>query len=612
GESEGDKKETFRRVEARSVNEVHNRFWSDHENEEWEEDQDYMERTYYHLSEGAAERFKDLSYLPFDARVELRELRKSSGNRRERLNEIKDRVVLQRLGIGKIIRELRETVEANPDRTANELLEFVIERGEEYRLNEDQLDFFKISLEEYQRKHEAVKKYQERYVDAKDFFEACFEKVPHGRVNVTEGPISLHVECFDKRDYETAYTYGSGVDGFDAESSRRIKEASLRSSGAALRNVGVSDFDGTITIGKLDSRIGSGFDGSREEFVSNRGLDLKLREQQTDIEVSSGDGAKWKITFPEKNDDNSPREIELVSGDSENEELIASFKIMVPKGSNARGNLVDQARQVGKMDRSKFVELMSKGEYYGHVLFDAESVSIVSDEDDLKVKYTTKKKVSRISGFKAERTRKHEEEHLFDRLFEPIETRQRTWEVAEEVVETSSSIEEAVNIMLHYLVREERRTIRVDSQARTEMLAYFQDGTDPKEILEILNESSLYDYPKVFQEELLDVPERVVESISRVLSLVTYERREDKEEEKGYAEELLDAVELEVFEEEVLPFIDLVFRQEYKQDLEIWVNQIAQLQKKGYSRDEILSLLFSEAVNNWRNVVTMTPEKSSS
>ena len=46
-------------------------------------------------------------------------------------------------------------------------------------------------------------------------------------------------------------------------------------------------------------------------------------------------------------------------------------------------------------------------------------------------------------------------------------------------------------------------------------------------------------------------------------------------------------------------FIDKVFDEEYKQDLEKWISAVTILEQKGYARQEIVSMFYQEPVNHW-------------
>ena len=107
-------------------------------------------------------------------------------------------------GVALGIEKLRSTVNKDPDLNIEELEGLIEPLSKEYDISEEQFSNFQHAIEEYEKKHRSIKKYREMYPDDKELFTACFGSEPKGRIEVIEGPITLHFRCFDIRDYVVA------------------------------------------------------------------------------------------------------------------------------------------------------------------------------------------------------------------------------------------------------------------------------------------------------------------------------------------------------------------------------------------------------------------------
>ena len=68
------------------------------------------------------------------------------------------------------------------------------------------------------------------------------------------------------------------------------------------------------------------------------------------------------------------------------------------------------------------------------------------------------------------------------------------------------------------------------------------------------------------------------------------------EDEQGY---IVDYQRLSIPEEEIKPYVDIVFGEELVKDLRKWIDAVIQLEKMGYSRDDVLALLYQEPIDKW-------------
>lgn len=196
----------------------------------------------------------------------------------------------------------------------------------------------------------------------------------------------------------------------------------------------------------------------------------------------------------------------------------------------------------------------------------------------------------------SDKTRTHENQHQFDKLFMPAEIRYKKLEMIEQILSNeNSSTEELLRKLIRSYVKFERKNMGIDTQARDEIIAYYKDGSNINDILYVLAYNELYNYKDMepFKKQIFSIPSRVkeklTEDITEIISVV-----KDGEEVRRISEKDLD-----VHEFEIMTHIKPIFEEEYQNDLRKWLGSINILQKKGYSRDEIISLLYSEPVYAW-------------
>ncbi|MEI6238713.1 MAG: hypothetical protein WCP15_04255 [bacterium] len=190
----------------------------------------------------------------------------------------------------------------------------------------------------------------------------------------------------------------------------------------------------------------------------------------------------------------------------------------------------------------------------------------------------------------------HEDQHQFNKLFEPFEAKGNVIAMMRRVVEGSKTPEETIQKLIHGLVKLERRWMGFDSRARDEILAHYKEGKKIPQIMHNLTELKLYDYFDQYKISISKIPKRVKEELQKEISEVFY-----VDDAEGYPE-AINAQALEVDQPDILPYIDLVFKDEYRADLHRWTESITTLEKKGYTKDEIVDLLSQEPINSWQNL----------
>lgn len=219
---------------------------------------------------------------------------------------------------------------------------------------------------------------------------------------------------------------------------------------------------------------------------------------------------------------------------------------------------------------------ITKKHYKEAHLSDGVSIQRIKDKSDLHgvitVENTYNKKQNKDKEYKvsSDRTRVHEDMHVFNKLFVPKED-----EILNRIVSKLSRADN-IKVALDAHVRLKRRSLGIDTNARDEVLAFYKDGRSVANIYEILTTHSLYDYKnKPFYKHKIET----IPDFLRNKSIFKFRP--------------------ELTDEMIRQTIDRVFGEEYKRDILSWTQSIEKLESIGIQRDEIIRLLYQESAQKW-------------
>lgn len=201
----------------------------------------------------------------------------------------------------------------------------------------------------------------------------------------------------------------------------------------------------------------------------------------------------------------------------------------------------------------------------------------------------------------------HELQHLMNQFFIPLICRAEEEKALVDVARTAKSVEEGKRAIMEQMARAARRAIGIDNAARDEVLAYYKEGMTPKRIFSQLTMLTVYDYrnAKNYKDYIDALPESIARAMTETMSVV-FEMLNEQEGKK-----MRDVFPLLTHYSEVEPYVQKVFGEDYKKDLRRWIGALEALEKKGYTREEIVSMLYGERVTDWQAFVRRAPEKSS-
>ncbi|KKR09369.1 MAG: hypothetical protein UT37_C0023G0001, partial [Parcubacteria group bacterium GW2011_GWA2_39_18] len=217
---------------------------------------------------------------------------------------------------------------------------------------------------------------------------------------------------------------------------------------------------------------------------------------------------------------------------------------------------------------------------------------------------TYQRKIEKI-GIKDEQwsqgIRVHEEQHQFNHIFTPWPQQEDLFEILMKAAEREVPFDLAVKNLICDLAKRERAAF-ADDRARNEILAHYKDGGKPAEIYQTLSTNSIYDYKKNSPKNFARIPARIKEEIESDIFLIEEALRPDGDKTGS-------DLPLVISLKQVLQTVDKVFAEDYKADLQKWTGCVTTLEQKGYSRDEIMAMFYSEPLYRWDKIARRAKAK---
>ncbi len=572
------------------------------------------------LPETIIRKKESLGYEPFDATVELLKFRKNrhkldKAEQKKRLEFIKDELMRQEEGLSEIIADLRRMIKRTPDVSKERLFDYVKQAGRKYRLKSIQLLRLNSGINRYEEAHNMVDKYRELYPRDEDLFEACFGRHPHGKVDVQKGPSTLFFRCFDKSDYALVANYGR-IGGDESKLTQEHLNWSDKTIGVALDRVKQEELEKTVTAefagGALPEyriiknvphleRLKAGGE-SRFEIDS---IDSRV------LSISFGDEAKFIMHLGQRDFHGRPTRLWLKNVRSLQTRLL-DLRREHFSGDEEHGSLIDVLSPTGGRSLKHGAILRSGKRLFGEITIFYNHLEIKSAyAGEARINWSQSEGVLFPSS-QSEFVGVHEEQHQFNNFWEPLEFGLDVEEIMRRVATRAESPAKAKDDFLRLILKKERAELGIDSRGRDEILAYYQEGRDLKEIYQILSEShaqgGIYDPIDVFKSGVEKLPARVYENLFDKSFEVYFQQFVDIiADTTGVPKESAwDA--LKIKKDDIEALIKPVFGEDYRRDLWAWVEAVALLQRKGYKRVQIMSLLYAEPASSWPALSRRMPE----
>ena len=197
----------------------------------------------------------------FDPEKELVDIKTApKEEKKQKLQEFKEKLAHQKEGLARTQEELINAIRDNPDITWKELygkaLDLLIKYGAD-----EQKEKVREILSRYYWRHQAIKKAREQFPNESQLFEAVFGQFPRGKIEITEGPVTLYFRCHNLKDYAmiSEQTFLTGREPTWSEMKAAKSEGGVSISTSLIKNL-----QGTIIAERAMGDFG---DVQREIYV---------------------------------------------------------------------------------------------------------------------------------------------------------------------------------------------------------------------------------------------------------------------------------------------------------------------------------------------------------
>lgn len=535
-----------------------------------------------------------LDYEPFDARDALAQFRAERRSldpetAREKIEEIKGRVLEQQMGIAALVEDMRRMVLAEQQVEPELLRAIADDAARDFRLPSDDRSSLVEGVEKLIRRNQIVEKYKN--MAGESLYELCFGRKPVGKVAVVPGPVSLHLEIENEDDY--VHTYYRTPNPQPHSYTDEQKEEALRSQGLAFTELGHPELAGAISVARPayyehhQTEAGTETEiltlSVKDDFATLV-FDTELRGN---ITIERG-GVVYEIS---REHDPASKKVRTIIKDITRGDRILYDIELGPDEEFEQcilGEVGDRLFYVHVMDDS--LGLREHGSHQSHILFQ-------------KARYDQKEE-----PVFSEDVRLHEEQHLVNKFFLPFEEKRATLQIIRDVMpgsEVTGSPEALRSLkesLFRGLVRAERRgrpylfgpTNGFETRARDEIIAYYRDGTSLETIQRTLTENPLYDYLKHVEKAIPLVVKEHVDTLRHFL------RRGNVSNQTDVSFDDIDTTRI-AYE---------VFREGYHADVASWIAAVSAFEEKGYDKEEIISLLSIAPVTDWSRLARRVRKSS--
>lgn len=181
----------------------------------------------------------------FRPRRELHDIKSfPRSEKKQKLEEFKEKLAYQKEGLAEMQEIMMLKIRENPDVSKEELMKEAEYFADEFGFNEWQRTVAETVIDAYLQKHKSVRENRAAYPDDKDIFRKVFGKMPEGKIEVIEGPITLYFRCYDIRDFSGIrggkFYFGEKITDEDIIKNKTIKGVTAYSL--------VKDLVGTIIV----------------------------------------------------------------------------------------------------------------------------------------------------------------------------------------------------------------------------------------------------------------------------------------------------------------------------------------------------------------------------
>ena len=573
------------------------------------------------------------SYTPFDPEKELRKVRALSSKKgeqrvakKEAIEKFKGNLLEQQYGVGAITSQLSKKIHENPAIPTQDLIRYVDKYASKFRLTEQHIATFRLSLEQFEAKRKNIDRLYDRYEDAPaTLFKDCFGREPQGEVDCIKTPFMLLIRCHDPKDFEIAITY-RGADNNDSDTYHYTPEDAENAAGFAYTELLEPILDEAykgVAVEKVPK------EDQEQDVLKHTTIELltphaqsllPLKELGT-LTLSQEKNQIGSIVFLHTNPlDTTMAGRDLIVMDKDDLVLQAVSVYVDSQGTvykdlgflatkegaeKARRLYFDanflklqwlvqgmSGRHKEKLRKRVTITIPTESQTGAGIRLTLEDPFLVitnnSDANTMIMKSEIETTMT-TAAKQDTQVRDHEEQHQINELFRPLETMVSLSQIASRAKidgEGKANLETEHEILKNF-VRAQRRLMGIDQQARDEILAYYRDGRNLPTIETILCDSALYNIRKLFAKKIDRIPQTFIEVL-------------EAERASSSAHPLLRTLfQSGQYEYRIGHYIDQVFEKEYKRDIKKWISAIQTMQSASYFPQEILALFYPLPPQSW-------------
>jgi len=267
----------------------------------------------------------------FDPKKELQEIRYLPKTQRKGALEVfKKKLAFQQERLGSLQEQIIDIMRKNPDASMETIYNVALDIGSNFGMSEDQKKLTHSIIKTYTEKHQKIREVRREFTDDRELFRALFGRLPMGKLEVIEGPITLYFRLQNIKDY--AFLRSNAFLQNRNPEPKEIRSAQM-SGGVALRETLVPGLDWVAIVEKSSSSI------SGRDFKPKKPIErVYWHEEQHAIKRLFATQRRWQATWVSlenaKNDQerqealkNHLRIRRLQAEEYARDEILAYFKI---------------------------------------------------------------------------------------------------------------------------------------------------------------------------------------------------------------------------------------------------------------------------------------------
>lgn len=536
----------------------------------------------------------DLSQIELEGKRRIRSQKRLAVEKRSEI------LAAEQEKISRTIRALYDAVYHYPDKATPEILMDFVRDNRGGKFSPQVTEKFSTVLDRYKEKRTAVQKFIRDTRDGNLMFEKCFGVKPKGKIEVIPGPMTICFRCFDDEDYMAATVHSEN----DPEQKSQVFEKFKRSSGVAFSAVKDSSLPQASIIAE---RVGTNF----EDRPLYRKREVQLRGQEKNT---------WqRFNYPTSKESNLIYfkipvigEVEAhLRRDTKGE--IEAVWLM----ENADGTTLATFDPFEKTERFKIAVPTKKygGEEWVELEFADDSFAIFDHTKTGSgfetVEYMGTERVIKDKEA-SKQIRIHEEQHQFNKLFEPADKDFFSLPYSEfkrlSIYAKNHPEENSASLVAKKFAQIYRQAY-IDPRARDEIIAYTREGFSPGRISNILCRDPLYDFKQ--QTPLLTNGKKTTWE-NYIKFHVTYLTKAILE--KGQATFTIgpnihvvefDQLRPWTVQDQETAQTETVktLTEDYERKLKRWTSLIKNMRDAGYETKDIVPFLNMLPINKWHSAI---------